>query len=111
MANSNSSTSRNDQVNVVPATDIFESEKDFLLALDVPGIDGTAVEVEIDKDVLKVSARRTTPNGEQRYVRDFRVPSGVDTQAIAATAKDGVLTVALPKLERIQPKRIPVNVH
>lgn len=100
----------NAPVNVIPATDIYESEKDYLLALDVPGIDGNSVEVEIDKDVLKVSARRTG-DGEERYARDFRVPSGVDGQTITATVKDGVLNILLPKHERVLPKRIPVNVN
>lgn len=106
MANSN-----NGYVNVVPATDIYEGEKDYLLTLDVPGIEGGSVEVEIDKDVLKISALRTSAGEEQRYARDFRIPTGVDTQAVTATAKDGVLNVRLPKHERMQPKRIPVNVH
>jgi HSP20 family protein len=109
MANSNNV--RNSQVTVVPATDIYESDKDYLLALDVPGIEGDSVEVEIDKDVLKVSARRATPGEEQRYARDFRVPSGVNAQGISASVKDGVLNLVLPKHERVVPKRIPVSVH
>lgn len=109
MANSNNL--RNGHVNLVPATDIFEGEKDYLLALDVPGIDGNAVDIEIDKDVLKVSARRASGGEEQRYARDFRVPSGVDTQAISASAKGGVLTLVLPKLASVLPKRIPVSVN
>lgn len=97
-------------VNVIPATDIYESEKDYLLALDVPGIDSDSVEVEIDKDVLKVSARRGGDT-EERYARDFRVPSGVNGEAITANVKDGVLNIVLPKHERMLPKRIPVNVN
>lgn len=108
---SNLSNARNGQVNVVPATDIYEGEKDYLLMLDVPGIEGSSVEVEIDKDILKVSARRTASGEEQRYARDFRVPSGVNTQAVTAAVKDGVLSVVLPKHEHVLPKRIPVNVN
>jgi HSP20 family protein len=109
MANLNNA--RDSQVVVVPATDIYEGDKDYLLALDVPGIEGKSVEVEVDKDVLKISARRTVVGDEQRYARDFRVPSGVNTQAITASVKDGVLNVVLPKHEHVLPKRIPVNVH
>jgi HSP20 family protein len=107
----NVTNTRSEQVKVVPATDIYEGEKSYLLALDMPGIEGNSVEVEIDKDVLKVSARRAAPGEEQRYSRDFRVPSGVDTQGVTASVKDGVLSVVLPKHERVLPKRIPVNVH
>jgi HSP20 family protein len=109
MANLNNT--RDSQLVVVPATDIYEGEKDYLLALDVPGIEGNSVEVEIDNDVLKVSARRAAVGDEHRYARDFRVPSGVNTQAISASVKDGVLSVVLPKHEHVLPKRIPVNVH
>jgi HSP20 family protein len=107
----NSSNARSSQLNVVPATDIFESEKNYLLALDVPGIDPGSVAVEMDKDILKVSGHREAEGQVQRYVRDFRVPSGIDAQAVSAGVKDGVLTVVLPKHERALPQRIPVTVH
>lgn len=107
----NLTNEQNNAARLIPVADILEGEKDYLLALDVPGIDGASVEVEIEKDVLKVSARRVDVAEEQRYRREFLIPSGVNAQEVSAAVKDGVLTVVLPKFARAVPKRVPVAVH
>lgn len=104
-------TTQQDAVRVVPAVDIFESEKDYLLVLDVPGIDGSGIEVEVDKDVLKVSAKRAEAAEALRYQREFKVPADVDGFGVTANAKDGVLRLVLPKHANAQPKRIAVTTH
>lgn len=98
-------------VRVLPAVDIYESENDYLLVLDIPGVEGAGIEVEVDKDVLKVVAKRNDGVEAQSYQREFKVPSVVNGAAVAATAKDGVLRLVLPKHESAQPKRISVATH
>jgi HSP20 family protein len=98
-------------VRVYPAVDIYEGEKDYLLVLDVPGIDGGGIEVEVDKDVLKVGAKRTDSGEVQHYQREFKLPSDVNGTGVTANAKDGVLRLVLPKREGTQPKRIAVATH
>jgi HSP20 family protein len=98
-------------VRVFPAVDIYENDKDYLLVLDVPGVDGSGIEVEVDKDVLKVGAKRAGSVEAQHYSREFKLPSDVDGAAVSAHAKDGVLKLVLPKREGAQPKRIAVGTH
>lgn len=99
------------EVRVVPAVDIYEGEQDYLLVLDVPGVDGANIDVEVDKDVLKVAAQRADGSEVLRYQREFRVPSDVNGGAVTANAKDGILRLVLPKHENAQPKRIEVATH
>lgn len=99
------------EVRVVPAVDIYENEKNYLLVLDVPGVLGEDIDVEVDKDVLKVSAKRTDGDDVLRFHREFRVPADVNSDAVVASAKDGVLNLTLPKHEAAQPKRISVLTH
>jgi HSP20 family molecular chaperone IbpA len=107
----NAVTHNETAVRVFPAVDIYEGEKDYLLVLDVPGIDGSGIEVEVDKDVLKVGAKRSDGSETQHYQREFKIPPDVDGGAVSANAKDGVLRLVLPKHENAQPKRIAVATH
>lgn len=93
---------------LTPPVDIYESERDYLLVLDVPGIDGSAIEVELDKEALKISAKRADGVETVQYQREFRLPSDVNGGEITAVAKEGVLRVVLPKHAGAQPKRIAV---
>ncbi len=105
-------SAKNDtEVRVVPAVDIYEGEQDYLLVLDVPGVDGASIDVEVDKDVLKVAAKRADGAEVLRYQREFRVPADVNGGAVTANAKDGILRLVLPKHENAQPKRIAVATH
>lgn len=103
---------RNDPaIRVFPAVDIYEGEKDYLLVLDVPGVDGAGIEVEVDKDVLKVGAKRSEGAEVHHYQREFKLPSDVEGTGVTANAKDGVLRLVLPKREGTQPKRVAVATH
>lgn len=94
-----------------PPVDVYESEKDYLIVLDVPGVTGNGIEVEIDKDVLKVSGRREGQAETVTYSREFRLPPGTEVEKVAAKASAGVLNITLPKHQSAQPRRIEVDVH
>lgn len=108
---SNLATNQENVTRVAPLADVFESERDYLIVMDVPGAQGTDIELELDKDRLRVTARPVQAQDPVLYSRDFHIPSGVDAEAIAAAAHAGVLKVTLPKRPEVQPKRIEVAVH
>ena len=90
-----------------PASDVYESETAFVIAIDLPGIDRDALEVTIDDNRLTVRGSRAADEGVKfhragrpagRFVSRFGpLPSTVDQTRIAAEYKDGVLRLRLPK--------------
>jgi HSP20 family protein len=101
---------------LVPRADIYESEDAVQLVADLPGVDEKSVEVTLEKNVLTISGRVTPPSpgeGWQRvyselrdgdWTRSFQLSNEVDTQAIRATVKNGVLRLSVPKRKPAQRK-------
>jgi HSP20 family protein len=92
-----------------PAVDVVEKDKAYEITAELPGIDEKDVDVKFSDGVLSIKGEKTEEKEEKdkdRYVserhygsfqRAFRLPDGVDADKIAATFKNGVLTVTLPK--------------
>ncbi|HQH22947.1 MAG TPA: Hsp20/alpha crystallin family protein [Bacteroidales bacterium] len=94
----------------LPAVNIRESDKSFILELAVPGIDKKDLNIDISDDVLTISHETKTSSevdqadGYKRkefsyssFCRSFYIPENVLTDKIGASYKDGILTVELPK--------------
>jgi HSP20 family molecular chaperone IbpA len=108
---------------VAPPVDVYENLDELLLVVDVPGIAGDAISLEVNQDELRLVARartRTrTPESESPalmrewrevdYESTFRVPAGVDAAKITAESKNGALRIRLPKTEKAKPRAIPVK--
>lgn len=100
----------------MPAVNIKEDEKKFVLDLAVPGIDRNDLKIEIHEDVLTISSenkneKEETHDGFKRrefsyssFCRSFYLPENVNKDKIDANYKDGILTVALPKEEEEKAK-------
>lgn len=95
----------------VPAVNIKENEKTFTLELAVPGLDKKDLKIDINEDVLTISAEMKNENEEENngykrkefsyssFNRNFYIPENVTRDKISATYKDGILCVELPKEE------------
>jgi HSP20 family protein len=105
----------------LPAVDVWETEKELVLAFDLPGIPEEKVSVELDDNVLTVSGERERTHehsGDRfyRYERRFgtfarsvTLPQGVNEEAIQAAYRDGVLEIRVPKPEEPKPKKIQIG--
>jgi len=104
---------------VTPPVDVLETEDEFLVLADMPGVKPEDVDVRFEKGELTVHGRRTTANPEKEfavreyeatgYHRAFVVAETVAADRITADLKGGVLTVRLPKVEAVKPKKITVR--
>ncbi len=97
-----------------PAVDILESEDEFVLAIDLPGLDRDDIELRVDAASLTIEGerkpraegnllRRERPVG--RFRRSFRLAVPVDTARVSAGYRNGVLEVRLPKVPPPRPVR------
>jgi len=105
----------------LPPVDIHEENGQFLLHVDLPGVDPKAVEITCDAGVLTIRGQRAELRREARdgyrrieritgeFQRRFSLPESADVQNIKAKAINGVLEVAIPKLAQVQPQRIAVE--
>jgi len=101
-----------------PASDIYETETGYLIAMDLPGIDREALEIDVDDNRLVIKGTREVSESKQhrserprgRFVRTFSVPASVDQGKIGAEYKDGVLQIRLPKRTEQKPKKIDIKI-
>jgi len=104
----------------MPALDIAETEKAYVVSMELPGIDMKKTDISFDNGVLTVKGEKEkeTLEGEccqcaERYSGSFRrsiqISGKVDSDKIDATYKDGILKLTLPKDEASLPKKITVN--
>jgi HSP20 family protein len=104
-----------------PAVDVKEIETAFELAFSLPGIEKEEVKVELKDNRLTVSGERKKETEEKNtrfhrvehyygnFSRSFMLPENIKSDAIEANFKNGVLTVAIPKAEAVQPKTIEIK--
>src|SRR5919205_2767137 len=101
-----------------PASDIYETESGYVIAMDLPGIDREALELDVDENRLVVKGTREVAESRQhrterprgKFLRTFSVPASVDQANIGAEYKDGVLQIRLPKRSEQKPKRIDIKI-
>lgn len=102
-----------------PAIDVDETETEYLLSADMPGIKKEDINIECVSNQLTISAERKYESSEGKksdyqerfygtYQRSFSLPTGVDAERIAASFENGVLTVYVPKAEQVKTKRIEI---
>ena len=95
---------------VQPAVDIEEAKDDFIVNVDMPGIDPKDIQVNLDKEILTVDATSEIEGLPPRhYYRQFRVMRGLDASKCRADYKFGVLTLKLAKPTTAQPQQIKIT--
>lgn len=104
-----------------PVVDICETDENYQLEADLPGMNKDDINIDLQGNVLTLSGERkheerTSDEGlvrtERRYgkfVRSFTLPQNVDPSGIKANYNNGVLKLVLPKSEESKPKQIKVE--
>jgi HSP20 family protein len=106
----------------MPPVDIYETEKEYLIKLDLPEVIKEEVKVYVEDGVLTIQGERRKEKEEKgkkfhrversygTFLRTFTVPPDADETKIDAEFKEGLLKVHLPKSEKAKPKTIDVKV-
>jgi HSP20 family protein len=107
----------------MPRVDIEEADDAVVLTAELPGVEEKDFQVSLEQDVLTIKGEKRSDRDEKRegysyvervsgsFERSFRIPWEVDSGAVTARFKNGVLTVRVPKPEEqtSEPQTIPVS--
>jgi HSP20 family protein len=102
----------------MPALDVRETEDDYLVMVDLPGVKPEDVTIEVNEQLLTISGSRVpVETGEAQlverpygsFVRTLTLPKGVDSDSIAANYQHGVLELRIPKPAEQKPKKIAIG--
>lgn len=104
---------------LAPEVNIFETKEGYVLEAEMPGVNKDGLEITLEGSEITITGRRTFDHGpgepllcERRaagFRRVFELDPAIDTGKINARMNQGVLTLNLPKSERVKPRKIVVN--
>ncbi|HEX9660365.1 MAG TPA: Hsp20/alpha crystallin family protein [Rhodothermales bacterium] len=104
-----------------PRGDLSETESEFRILLDLPGMKKDDVTINFESDMLTISGERREVNSREdvnyyrterffgRFSRSFTFPKAVEIDSISAVFEDGVLTVKVPKAAESKPRKITIS--
>src|SRR6266852_6928969 len=105
-----------------PAVDIYEGEHELVVKADLPDIKPEELDIRVENNILTIRGERKFEKkvDEKNYLRvecaygsfarSFSLANTVNSEAIKADYKNGVLTLSIPKREEAKPKQTKVNV-
>jgi HSP20 family protein len=105
-----------------PPVDIYETENELVLKVDLPELNEKDLDVRVENNMLTIQGERKFEEKTSRdnylrieraygsFTRSFSLPNTVNTDAIHAEYKNGVLTVQMPKRAEAKPKQVQVKV-
>lgn len=106
-----------------PAIDLYETDNEIVINAEIPGVDKKDINIEVKDGILHLSGERKEEKEvkEERYHRkeryygtfrrSFTLPAHINAEKVKAKFKDGILKIALPKIEEAKPKKIDVEVE
>ena len=106
---------------LLPATDIYETEDEYVVEVEVPGFAEKELGIEVSDHLLTVKGQRQETKDEtdkafrlrerleREFERRFELPVEADTEHVKATFSDGVLAVHAPKHQPTKPQTIEIT--
>ena len=100
--------------------DLYRSGDHFVAQVDLPGVDASTIDVDVEDRTLTIRAeRREQADGDVQWLsherptgtfaRQLTLGYGVAPDRIAADYSDGVLTLTIPVAEEAKPRKISVS--
>ena len=105
----------------IPAVDVKETDNEFILHADIPGVDPKDIDVHMEDGLLTIKGQRENEKSEQKdgytrversygnFYRRFSMPDTADAEKINAKCANGVLKITIPKQEKVLARKIKVE--
>lgn len=112
---------RSSMGNWLPAVDIKNEEKRYLISVDLPGISPDKVDISIENNALLIKGERKTEAKESKegysrvervsgsFYRRFTLPDDIDNENIKAVSKHGVLEIDIPKKKQKLSRKVEIT--
>jgi HSP20 family protein len=103
-----------------PPVDLYETADRYEVIVEVPGLSRDQIQIHVQDGTLTIEGERRSPDvscelyhrverGHGRFARSFQLREAIDSNAISADLRDGVLTISVPKTSQPETLRIPVR--
>jgi len=101
--------------------DLYREGEAFIARIDLPGVEPSSIDIDVEDRTLTIRAERSTPTGEGEqkwlvherptgtFARQLTLGYGVALDRIAADYSDGVLSLIIPVAEEAKPRKISVG--
>lgn len=103
--------------------DVFQTPADIVIKSTIAGVKPDDLDIAITNDMVTIRGRRESDDSLEKddyfyqecywgpFSRSIILPVDVQTEKSLATLKNGVLTIKLPKSEKIKTKKIEIKHH
>jgi HSP20 family protein len=104
-----------------PRVDIAETEHNFTLEAELPGIEKDDIKITLQNDTITLRGEKKSETRQEgksyhllerhygKFIRSFKMPVPINTGEISASFKNGVLTLILPKTQEAKPREIEIK--
>lgn len=104
---------------VAPRASVVENGEGYILQVEMPGVNKEGLEIAMEDNELTIIGHRSLPTVDgtlihqesrrENFRRVFEIDPSIDTDKISAQIDQGILTLKLPKSERVKPRKIAVS--
>lgn len=107
----------------MPLADVIENNDEYILKMDIPGVEKKDVKLSYSNGELTISGERKEEKESKdskyhriersygKYFRSFKLPEKIVDDRISAEFNNGSLKITIPKAEEVKPKEIEIKVH
>ncbi len=108
-------------VRFLPKLEVSETPKELLVKAELPGVDPAHVDVSLSEGILTIRGEKQAERTEEQkgfyhsersygsFMRQVQLPNTIDSDAVNAEFKNGLLTVRLGKARGAEPKKVPIS--
>jgi HSP20 family protein len=99
--------------------DVYRSGDEFMVEVDVPGMDPKSLDVTVERNMLSISGERPARHGDAevllcerphaRFSRQLYLGENLETEGVEASYENGVLTITIPVSQKARPRKIEVT--
>jgi HSP20 family protein len=102
-----------------PPINVFSQDNDFIVIAELPGVHKDDLDVEIERNELRISGVKATPYGDDvsvhrrerrsgRFSRVVTLPVDIDAAGVKAECRDGILAIYVPRAAHERPRKVKI---